>query len=106
MLDWAFIGLYNGDIMAFDLDRGSLARSFRIPNFWKEKNPGATTPNLITMSLHPRDVGKLLLGYTHGAVVYSMLFQQALREATVQLLRRFESLDLHMHSGTPLVHSS
>ncbi|PNP77520.1 hypothetical protein FNYG_09396 [Fusarium nygamai] len=75
MLDWAFIGLYNGDIMAFDLDRGSLARSFRLPNFWKEKNPGATTPNLITMSLHPRDVGKLLLGYTHGAVVYS--FKQA-----------------------------
>lgn len=75
MLDWAFIGLYNGDIMAFDLDRGNLARAFRLPNFWKERNPGAATSNLITMSLHPRDVGKLLLGYTHGAVVYS--FKQA-----------------------------
>lgn len=71
MLDWAFIGLQNGDIMAFDLDRGSFARSFRLPNFWKERDPTAKLANLVSMSLHPRDVGKLLLAYTHGVVVYS-----------------------------------
>ncbi|KAM5359331.1 hypothetical protein ACJZ2D_014562 [Fusarium nematophilum] len=71
MLDWAFIGLQSGDVMAFDLDRGSLARTFRLPNFWKEKDPSAKFTNLVSMSLHPRDVGKLLVGYTAGAVAYS-----------------------------------
>lgn len=71
MLDWAFVGLQNGDIVAFDLDRGSLSRSFRLPNFWQEKNPGIKGANLVCMSLHPRDIGKLLIGYTHGAVIYS-----------------------------------
>ncbi|KAF4983597.1 hypothetical protein FDECE_17269 [Fusarium decemcellulare] len=71
MLDWAFVGLQNGDVMAFDLDRGSLARAFRLPNFWKEKDPSSKFTNLVSMSLHPRDVGKLLLAYSAGAVVYS-----------------------------------
>lgn len=71
MLDWAFIGLQNGDIMAYDLDRRSLSRSFRLPNFWRERDPGARAVTLVCMTLHPRDVGKLLIGYTHGAVIYS-----------------------------------
>jgi syntaxin-binding protein 5 len=71
MLDWAFIGLQNGDIVAFDLDRGNLARSFRLPCFWSQKDPNARGVALVCLSLHPRDVGKLLIGYTHGAVIYS-----------------------------------
>ncbi|KAF4974481.1 hypothetical protein FZEAL_8619 [Fusarium zealandicum] len=79
MLDWAFLGLHNGDVLAFDLDRGNLARSFRLPNFWKERDPSAKTANLVTLSLHPRDVGKLLLGYTHGAVAYSFKQNKAVQ---------------------------
>ncbi|KAM3514065.1 hypothetical protein MY11210_002277 [Beauveria gryllotalpidicola] len=71
MLDWAFIGLQNGNVMAYDLDRYSLSRSFRLPNFWKDREPGARAVTLVCMAMHPRDVGKLLIGYTHGAVVYS-----------------------------------
>ncbi|KAI9147759.1 Lethal(2) giant larvae protein [Paramyrothecium foliicola] len=71
MLDWAFLGLQNGDIMAFDLDRGNLARAFRLPCFWSDKDPNARGVSLVCMSLHPRDVGKLLIGYSHGAVIYS-----------------------------------
>ncbi|KAF7544994.1 hypothetical protein G7Z17_g9525 [Cylindrodendrum hubeiense] len=71
MLDWAFIGLQNGDVLAFDLDRGSLARAFRLPNFWKEKDPSAKASSLISISLHPRDIGKLLVAYSNGAAVYS-----------------------------------
>ncbi|KAM3462461.1 hypothetical protein NHJ6243_004041 [Beauveria neobassiana] len=71
MLDWAFIGLQNGDVMAYDLDRHSLSRSFRLPNFWKDREPGARALTLVCIAMHPRDVGKLLIGYTHGAVVYS-----------------------------------
>ena len=75
MLDWAFLGLQNGDIVAYDLDRGTLARAFRLPNFWTEKEPSVRVAGMVCMQLHPRDVGKLLIGYTHGAVVYS--FKQA-----------------------------
>lgn len=71
MLDWAFLGLASGQIVAYDLDRLNLARAFRLPNFWAQKEPNARGVNLICMSLHPRDVGKLLIGYSHGAVIYS-----------------------------------
>lgn len=79
MLDWAFIGLHNGDVMAYDLDRRSLSRSFRLPNFWREKDPGARTVALTCMAMHPRDVGKLLIGYTHGAVIYSFKQNKAVQ---------------------------
>lgn len=70
MLDWAMVGHSNGDVSAYDLDRGRLA-PFRIPNFWKEKDPKAKLVSLNSLQLHPRDVGKLLIGYSHGAVIYS-----------------------------------
>lgn len=78
MLDWAFLGLQSGDVMAYDLDRGSLARSFRLPCFWNEREPN-TRSTLICMALHPRDVGKLLIGYSHGAVIYSFKHNQAVQ---------------------------
>lgn len=70
MLDWAFAGQSNGEVTAFDLDRGRIS-PFRIPNFWKTKDPKATMVTLVSLQMHPRDVGKLLIGYSHGAVVYS-----------------------------------
>lgn len=79
MLDWAFLGLQNGDVMAFDLDRRNLARSFRLPNFWAERQPNVRTAQLVCMSLHPRDVGKLLIGYTHGVVLYSFKQNKAVQ---------------------------
>lgn len=71
MLDWAFLGQQGGDILAYDLDRLGLTRSFRLQNFWIEHEPNDRAATLVCMALHPRDVGKLLIGYTHGAVVYS-----------------------------------
>ncbi|KAG5977141.1 hypothetical protein E4U55_007024 [Claviceps digitariae] len=79
VLDWAFIGLQNGDIFAFDLDRNNLSRVFRLPNFWRERDPSARAASLVCMSLHPRDVGKLLLGYSHGAVIYSFKQNKAVQ---------------------------
>ncbi|KAH6847331.1 lethal giant larvae like, C-terminal-domain-containing protein [Chaetomium sp. MPI-CAGE-AT-0009] len=55
-LDWVLIGLQSADVWAYDLDRERPATGFRVPNL---------------LQLHPRDIGKLLIGYTHGAVVYS-----------------------------------
>ena len=35
MLDYAFLGMQTGDILAYDLDRESAA-PFKIPNLWLE----------------------------------------------------------------------
>ncbi|KAF1988323.1 hypothetical protein K402DRAFT_392075 [Aulographum hederae CBS 113979] len=73
-LDYALMGMQNGDILAYDLDRENLA-PFRIPNLWKEHNPRARITPVLALSFHPRDIGKLLIGYQEGAVVYT--FKQA-----------------------------
>jgi syntaxin-binding protein 5 len=59
-----------GDVIAYDLDRRVLS-PFRIPNFWRERSPRSKILAVVTLALHPRDVGKLLIGYTEGAVTYS-----------------------------------
>lgn len=59
-----------GDVLAYDLDREKMA-PFRLPSFWGEKNPRARISPIVSLSLHPRDVGKLLIGYASGAVIYS-----------------------------------
>ncbi|KJZ77148.1 hypothetical protein HIM_03469 [Hirsutella minnesotensis 3608] len=79
MLDWAFMGLQNGDVLAYDVDRSSLARAFRLPNFWRERDANARAATLVCLSMHPRDVGKMLIGYSHGAVVYSFKQNRAVQ---------------------------
>ncbi|CCF47011.1 hypothetical protein CH063_15566, partial [Colletotrichum higginsianum] len=46
MLDWAFLGLATGEVLAYDLDRENITRSFRLPNFWKERDPTARVVGL------------------------------------------------------------
>ena len=70
MLDWAFVGSQTGDVYAYDLDRERPA-PFRIPNFWSRHDSRARGTLLVDMQLHPRDIGRLLIAYTHGAVIYS-----------------------------------
>ncbi|GME34155.1 hypothetical protein GTA08_BOTSDO06725 [Neofusicoccum parvum] len=69
-VDYAMLGMQNGDVLAYDLDRECLA-PFRIPYFWKEYDTRARISPVVTLSFHPRDIGKLLIGYNDGAVVYS-----------------------------------
>jgi syntaxin-binding protein 5 len=78
MLDWAFIGLQQGDILCYDLDRERLA-PLRIPNFWRERSPRARILSVVSLQLHPRDIGQLLIGYTEGAVIYSFKQNQPLK---------------------------
>jgi syntaxin-binding protein 5 len=74
MLDYVMLGTQTGEIFAFDLDRENMA-PFKIPNLWREKNPRALASPVLSLQFHPRDIGKLLIGYAEGAVVYS--FKQA-----------------------------
>lgn len=72
MLDWALIGMQNGEVMAYDLDREKKA-PFKLPNFLQEQNARAKygLHPIVDMQLHPRDIGQLLIGYAEGAVIYS-----------------------------------
>ncbi|KAI1501518.1 lethal giant larvae like, C-terminal-domain-containing protein [Biscogniauxia marginata] len=78
MLDWCFLGMQSGEIVAYDLDRERMS-AFRLPNFWNDKDPRARAVALVSMQIHPRDIGKLLIAYTHGAVVYSFKQNQPVK---------------------------
>lgn len=70
MLDWCFVGMQSGDVFAYDLDRERMS-NFRLPNFWTKKDPKARAVSLISLQLHPRDIGKLMIAYSHGVAIYS-----------------------------------
>jgi syntaxin-binding protein 5 len=70
-LDWLFLGLQNGEVIAYDVDREALS-PFRIPNFWRERSPRARLLPVVSLMLHPKDVGTLLIAYLEGVVVYSL----------------------------------
>ncbi|KAI0545443.1 lethal giant larvae like, C-terminal-domain-containing protein [Xylaria curta] len=78
MLDWCFLGLQTGEVYAYDLDRERLSQ-FRLPNFWTVRDPRARAVALVSLQMHPRDVGKLLIGYSHGAVIYNFKQNQPTR---------------------------
>ena len=69
-LDYAMMGMANGDILAYDMDRETIA-PFKLPCLFAEQNARAKHMPVISLSFHPRDIGKLLVGYAQGAVIYS-----------------------------------
>lgn len=69
-LDWAFLGLSMGDILAYDLDRFRLS-NFRLKNLWRQHRPHAMKLHLVTLAPHPTDIGKLMVAYNHGVAIYS-----------------------------------
>lgn len=76
-LDYVLLGTQTGEVLAYDLDRESLT-PLKIPNLWREQFPRARPASVVTLSLHPRDIGSLLIGYSSGAVVYSFKQNKAL----------------------------
>lgn len=77
-IDYALIGTQHGEVFAYDLDRQSLT-PFKIPNLWREQFPRSRLTAVVTLSLHPRDIGSLLIGYNSGAVIYSFKQNKALQ---------------------------
>ena len=68
--------ILSGEIIAYDLDRLNLA-PLRIPNLWLERNPRARLLPVVSLAFHPRDIGKLLIGYSAGAVIFSFKHNKA-----------------------------
>jgi syntaxin-binding protein 5 len=77
-IDYALLGTQHGDVFAYDLDRQTLT-PFKIPNLWREHFPRSRPTSVVTLSLHPRDIGALLIGYSAGAVIYSFKQNKALK---------------------------
>ncbi|KAF3930897.1 hypothetical protein ABW19_dt0206125 [Dactylella cylindrospora] len=69
--DFVFIGMQSGEVVAFDLDR-EIPAPFKIPNIWREFNPRAKVLPAVSLAMHPRDLGTLLIGYLEGAVIFSL----------------------------------
>lgn len=53
------------------MDREGIVPGFVIPNLWQEHNPRNRSSPVISLQFHPRDIGKLLIGYEAGAAIYS-----------------------------------
>jgi syntaxin-binding protein 5 len=77
-LDYALLGTQHGDTLAYDLDREHLA-PFKIPNLWREQFPQSRMTAVVSLALHPRDIGTLLIGYNAGAVLYSFKQNKAMK---------------------------
>tara|TARA_R110002003_G_scaffold702_5_gene21115 strand:- start:4039 stop:6525 length:2487 start_codon:yes stop_codon:yes gene_type:complete len=76
-LDYALLGTQHGEVLAYDLDRECLT-PFKIPNLWRAQFPQSRLTSVVTLALHPRDIGSLLIGYNSGAVIYSFKQNKAL----------------------------
>lgn len=76
VLDYALLGLQNGEIVSYDMDREGVA-PFRISNLWREQNPRTRMMPVTSMAFHPRDIGSLLIGYSEGAVIFSFQSNKA-----------------------------
>ena len=78
MIDYAFLGMQTGDILAYDLAREDPA-PFKIPLLWQEVDPRARVSAVVALQLHPRDIGQLLVGYSHGAAIFNFKLNKATR---------------------------
>lgn len=70
-LDWLFLGLENGQIIVYDIDRGILS-PFRIGNLQKSIFPRSRLSPVLSLALHPRDISTILVCYHECAVLFSI----------------------------------
>jgi syntaxin-binding protein 5 len=81
-LDWLFMGLTDGTIDVWDLDRECIAK-FTIPNLYRGRSQGVGAKTRIlptvAMALHPKDIGYLLVGYPMGAALFSFKENKAVK---------------------------
>ncbi|KTW27292.1 hypothetical protein T552_02275 [Pneumocystis carinii B80] len=81
-IDWLFIGLKDGTVDVWDIDRECIA-PYKIANLYSEKYerlrqkksnsapPRSYISPIISIQIHPRDLGMILIGYSDGVVLYS-----------------------------------
>lgn len=70
-LDWLIIGLNNGSLSFLDVDRLHLA-PLRVDNLQKKVLPKEKLSPVLNIEWHPRDIGTILVTYSHCAILYSL----------------------------------
>lgn len=70
-LDFLIVGLSNGSVLFYDVDRLAVT-PFRIDNLQKKVLPKQKMSPVLGIEWHPRDIGTILLTYSHCAVIYSL----------------------------------
>lgn len=71
-MDWLFLGLDTGHTNVFDIDRGRLT-PYRIDDLQKLVNPQQRLSPVLSVQMHPRDPGLVLLCFTQVAIGFSIV---------------------------------
>lgn len=74
-MDWLFIGLENGQVVVFDVDRGVMS-NYRIENLQKSLLVKLRLSPVIDLAVHPRDPSLILVCYTETAVLFNLIKQE------------------------------
>ncbi|QBM85848.1 Lethal giant larvae(Lgl) like, C-terminal [Metschnikowia aff. pulcherrima] len=70
-MDWLILGMANGAVLFYDVDRFHLT-PLRIDNLQKLVLPKQKMSPVHSIQWHPRDIGTILVSYSHCAVQYSL----------------------------------
>ena len=72
-LDWMLIGLQNGSMIVYDIDRDQLS-SFKLDNLQKSSFfPAARLSPIVSIQWNPRDIGTVLISYEYVTLTYSLV---------------------------------
>ncbi|RCK57682.1 Lethal(2) giant larvae SRO77 [Candida viswanathii] len=95
-LDWLIMGLSNGSLIFYDVDRLHQT-PFRIDNLQKKIMPKEKMSPVVSIEWHPRDIGTLLVGYNQSAIVYSLVSGEIKSVLVYQLSKEHRAFELASH---------
>ncbi|EDK46461.1 conserved hypothetical protein [Lodderomyces elongisporus NRRL YB-4239] len=95
-LDWLILGLANGSLLFFDIDRNNLT-PFRIDNLQKRVLPKEKMSPVVSIEWHPRDIGTLLVAYNQCAVVYSLVSAEVKSVLVYELTKQNRAFEYSTH---------
>lgn len=99
-LDWLLCGLGNGQLMVYDIDRLSQT-PFRVDNLQKKILPKHRLSPIYMIEWHPRDIGTILLTYSHLAILYSFTRGEIIQKFIYVLEKGSKGFEFsnHIESG-------
>lgn len=107
-LDWLAVGLNNGSIVFYDVDRFNLS-PLKVDNLQKMIMPKQKMSPVLGIEWHPRDIGTILVTYDHCVVQYSITLGIIKNSYVYQLTRGcrgFEYSDFVERGGKKKVFGS
>ncbi|KAK6202579.1 lethal giant larvae like, C-terminal-domain-containing protein [Scheffersomyces amazonensis] len=94
-LDWLILGLSNGSLFFYDIDRLSIT-PYRIDNLQKKILPKIKMSSVLDIKWHPRDLGTIMVTYSHSVIIYSLSSGQIKNSFIYQLSKGDKGFDTAM----------